>query len=187
MKKRKVRHTKLLLYILVLVGLASGFLFIAIQKWGYSPKNTPQAIIDQEAIVQPNTGSELVDGRAGFSIFTNGTERIFSESKYHNQSPDVYIAPDETNIIKVKKEGVTWQQFFDSLPAPMKVTPDCLYTGTGQSFCNTNTKTLRFFLNGKQETNLLQQTILDGDKVLLIYGDKNTDVTAELSKVPSPR
>src|SRR3989344_9692600 len=79
--------------------------------------------------------------RASFAIFTNGTFRIFTDSRYHNKSSDVYIeGPDAPNIVFIKKNGITWGDFFGTLP--MTLTKDCLITGTQQRFCTDETGSL---------------------------------------------
>ncbi|KKQ15020.1 MAG: hypothetical protein US28_C0025G0043 [Candidatus Daviesbacteria bacterium GW2011_GWA1_36_8] len=46
----------------------------------------------------------------------------------------------------------------------MKVTKECLYTGTGQTFCNTASQSLKFFLNGQLDQNALDKEIKEGDQ-----------------------
>ena len=178
----KKKHLGSALLVIVFVVLAIGLAGLA--YWKFMPMNKTES---PKIPPQKTVETKPVDGRASFVIFTNGGVRIFSDSKYHNQSADVYITAEETNIVNIKKDGVTRQQFFDTLPAPMKVTSDCLYTGTGQTLCNSRTNSLKFYKNGKPEADLLQQPVLDGDKVLVSYGATNADVSAELSRVPEPR
>lgn len=179
MKNRRSRFTWLAIPLIVLIVGAAGLLVW--KSLTEVKEMTIEVSSRQTAVVKP------VDGRASFSVFTNGDLRVFTDSKYHNQSPDVFITAEANNIVNIKKNGVTWQQFFDSLPAPMRVTSECLYTGTGQVFCNRNAKSLKFYKNGKLVINLLQQSIVDGDKVLISYGNINAEVLNELSKVPNPR
>lgn len=179
MKKKHIGFA--LLAVLATIIVIGAFTLVTPKTKPVESVEVPKELTPEAPAVKP------VDDRASFVIFANGGIRIFTDSKYHNQSPDAFITGDETTIIKVKKDGVTWQQFFDSLPAPMKVTSDCLYTGTGQTFCTTATKSLKFYRNGKLEPNLLLQPIQDGDKVLVSYGATNADVSAELNKVPNPR
>src|SRR3990172_12305992 len=54
--------------------------------------------------------------RASFAIFTNGTFRIFTDPKYHNLSDDVYIESTNPNIVLIQREGITWNDFFKTLP-----------------------------------------------------------------------
>lgn len=122
----------------------------------------------------PNSIPELeVDRKASFAIFTNGVFRDFSNNRYHNLDKNVFISSDAPNIVKVKRSGVTWNDFFKTLP--MEITNDCLTTGTGQQFCNQGNQSLKFYLNGIKEENLLSGEIQDGDRALISFGLENAE------------
>ena len=105
---------------------------------------------------------------ASFEIYTNGTKRIFTDPKYHYQSSEVYLTPENPSIIYLKKIGVTWDDFFKTLP--FSVTSDCLVTGTKQTFCSTSTQKLRFIINGVELPNALNMEIKAGDVLKVVYG-----------------
>lgn len=116
----------------------------------------------------PSSAPSLdLDITAKFRIITNGTTRIFSDKKYHNQSEDVYISSAEPSIVYVKKEGITWRDFFATLP--MKLETDCLTTGTGQVFCTNNNQRLYFYINNVENPNALDETITSNDFLLVEY------------------
>lgn len=104
---------------------------------------------------------------ASFEIYTNGTKRIFTDKRYHNQSTDVYIQSNNPNIINVKKPGTTWDDLFKTLP--MKLTADCLTTGTGQLFCNGDSGNLRFFINDIENPDALKEVIGQDDKLVVTF------------------
>lgn len=143
---------------------------------------------------EPKVAVKEVNIQASFAIFTNGTLREFTDSKYHNRSVDVFItrrlkAPlitsENPNIVYVKKKGVTWNDFFKTLPSPMKLTPECLTTGIGQQFCTDENSSLKFFLNGKREDNLLSKEIRHKDQALITYGNEtDKEVEDQMSKIP---
>ena len=112
---------------------------------------------------------ETKEIQATFTIFTNGTQRIFTDPKYHLLSPDVYLQADSPNTVHVKKRGVTWNDFFKTLP--MKLSHDCLTTGTGQVFCTNASQRLVFSINGVVEQYVLDKSIKDGDELLVTYGE----------------
>lgn len=117
-----------------------------------------------------NTQSEeKVAYQASFEIFTDGLKRNFSNAKYHNQSPDIFITAEAPNIVNVKKTNITWGDFFNTLP--MKLTKDCLTTGDGEVLCGSQTKTLKFYVNDIQTPNFLNEKIKSGDKAKVIYGN----------------
>src|SRR3989344_4154514 len=120
---------------------------------------------------QQITSPENINYRASFAIFTNNTYRVFDDPKYHNQSPDVYM--ESANIVIVKKGGVTWSNFFATLPMNLK--KDCLVTGTGQTFCTNENGKLRFFINGSEDPNALDKEIKKADKLLVTYGSESQE------------
>src|SRR3989338_322848 len=137
-----------------------------------SPTPTPQVAEKVE-----------LDTRASFTIFTNGTLRIFTDSRYHNLSSDVYIESPNSTVVHVKKVEITWDGFFKTLP--MKLTSDCLTTGTGQVFCTNETSALKFYINGQLDTAALSRVINSGDKLLVSYGPPDDSaIPNQLQQVP---
>jgi len=149
----------ILLFVLVLIFGTSFYFY----------NNAPQGKVAQE--IQ----EEEVNYRASFIIFTNGAVRDFSEPKYHNQSEDVYITSENPTEVIVKRKGAKWQDFFKTLPSPMKVSKDCLTTGNGQVFCTNENNSLKFFLNGERDDDLLSKEIKNGDKALISYGSESEE------------
>ncbi len=145
----------------------------------------------QDFIVQPSVSKsptskqdETVDYKASFAIFTNGTFRVFSGTMYHNRSDDVFIQADNPNVVLIKKSEIVWNDFFATLP--FKLTKDCLTTGTGETFCsNTNSK-LRFYLNGKEDSDAFDKQINDSDRLLVTYGNENEQqIQKQIQKIPA--
>lgn len=102
---------------------------------------------------------------------------------YHNLSTDVFIDSFNPNIVQVKKEGITWEAFFKTLP--FKLGKDCLITGTKQAFCTNNTHTLKFYINAKLDPEALEKQLNDGDQLLISYGVKNdSEVENQLQLIP---
>lgn len=147
--------------IIVSLVLISAFVFIL-------NKQTETKIPEQKETAQEQTSST-----ASFAIFTNGTFRVFTAAMYHNLSPDAYIEADNPNIIKIKRAGITWNDFFSTLP--FKLTHDCLVTGTKETFCSNNDTTLKFYLNGEKKAQILGEVIRDGDKLLITYGNESDE------------
>ena len=110
---------------------------------------------------------EKVNIKATFTIMTGNITRNFLAEKYHNLSGDVFIQADDPTIIHVKKMGITYDDFFKTLP--MKLTNDCLITGDGETLCSDEGKTLKFFLNDIETPDFLEKEIKEGDKVLIKF------------------
>ncbi len=167
------------LLLITVVILAGTYLFLT---QGSKPTTKPNSL---ETPAITNISSK-VDYSAGFAIFTNGTFRIFTAAMYHNLSKDVYIQADNPNIVYVKKKGITWDDFFKTLP--FELTKDCLTTGTKQTFCTNDSGKLKFYLNGKIDKNALDAEINNGDQLMVSYG-KETDkqIQEQLQQIPVVR
>ncbi len=125
-----------------------------------------------ETLINKSGARTQTEKRASFAIYTNGTLRIFTDSKYHNQSDEVFINPDLPNQVTVLKSGTTWRDFFTTLP--MKLEEDCLTTGTGQTFCNNEKYSLQFYINGVKNQKALDEEIKDNDKLLITYESEDS-------------
>lgn len=128
---------------------------------------------------------KIADYKASFAIFTNGTFRVFTVAMYHNLSEDVFIQADNPNIVHVKKNGITWNDFFKTLP--FKLAKDCLTTGTGETFCNNGQASLKFYINGVKTDDLLEKEIKNGDRTLITYGsESDVEIQRQIEKVANP-
>lgn len=146
----------------VFILLLGTGLFFFVRSQTKSPTTT---LPTQAPITSPV--SENVPIKANFTIITGNITRSFKAEKYHNRSPDVYIQSDDPTIIHVKKAGITYDDFFKTLP--MKLTKDCLITGDGETLCSGKNGTLKFYLNDIETPNLLYKQIKEGDKILIKY------------------
>lgn len=120
-----------------------------------------------EATTSPVSPEPSIEVTATFKIITNGTTRIFSDSRYHNLSKDIYITPQNPNTIVVKKTDIKWSDFFKTLP--MSLDKNCLITGTKQTFCTNETGKLYFYLNNIETADALDNPIRDNDFLLVEY------------------
>jgi len=130
--------------------------------------------------------SKSVDYKARFAIYTNGLKRIFTAPMYHNLSKDVYIEASDPSIVHIKKDGVTWMNFFMTLP--FKLDKNCLTTGTKETFCTTPNATLKFYLNGVKNDKLLFTPIKNGDVALISYGlETEAQIKSQLNSLKNPK
>ncbi len=152
--------------IFLIVVFLLGLVFLLISS--HSGKTRDNTLDYKPSTVTP------AEKKASFAIYTNGTFRIFTSPMYHNLSEDVFIEPSNPNIVIVKRDGVTWRDFFSTLP--FSVDERCLITGTKQTFCTNDNSTLQFFLNGKRNQKALNQIIESGDKLLITYEAENSQI-----------
>ncbi len=138
---------------IVIVVLMFGFFIYSNSKQSTNDSNEQTIVSGQSD--RSSLTPDIKNEQASFVIFTNGTFRIFTAAMYHNLSDDVFIQADNPNIIHIKKEGVTWNDFFSTLP--FKLTSDCLTTGTKQTFCTGSNGSLKFYLNNERKKSMLDQ------------------------------
>ena len=171
---------KLVLIIVVIILLGVSGAFIINQQPGKS-QQVQQQNISTDFVT--TSQSQTVDKQASFAIFTNNTFRVFTASMYHNLSSDVYIESSNPNVIHIKKAGVTWNDFFSTLP--FKLTNDCLTTGTKETFCTGNKGVLKFYLNGEKKEKVLGEEIQNRDKLLVTYGaESDVDIKRQIENIP---
>lgn len=148
----------ILLGVVMLIVLGFGGYYF----WDSTKQNQPVKVN-----TSASTAPVSYDKTATFSVETNGITRNFSDPKYHNQSSDVYIDASNPNLIHIRKEGITWGEFFNSLP--MELSRECLITGDGEKFCDVKDGTLKLYLNGSEDPNFLQKEIIHDDHVIVRF------------------
>lgn len=131
----------------------------------FNKPQTPQAPVSA-----PTPTPEVVNITASFTIITGNITRSFKAEKYHNRSADIYITADDPTLVHVTKKGITWDDFFKTLP--MKLTKDCLITGDGETLCDGKEGSLQFFLNDIEDQNLLDKEIKQNDQILIEFTPK---------------
>lgn len=127
---------------------------------------TPESAFESE-IKPTETQPQTANITASFTIRTDNITRSFRDEKYHNQSKDVFIIAQNPNAVHVIKNGITWSDFFATLP--MKLTKECLITGDGETLCDGQQGTLQLYLNGIEDEDLLDREIKNIDTVLILF------------------
>lgn len=151
---------KIFIFIAIFIIFAGGAFFLTRQ-------NTKEVSVPPVPLSTPSPANEGVNITASFTIVTDKITRSFVNPKYHNQSSDVYITSENPSIVYVKKAGITWDDFFKTLP--MKLTKECLITGDGETLCDGRRGTLKFYLNGIEDKNLLDKQIQQNDEILIKF------------------
>lgn len=171
--------------------IAIGFIVVTILVAGYftisnSTKKTNSVSQETKVLEQNNQLSPVTQSlnkQASFAIFTNGTFRVFTASMYHNLSEDVYIQEDNPNIVHITKPGITWANFFSTLP--FKLTHDCLTTGTKETFCTGANGLLRFYLNGSLDQSALDKEVNVSDQLLVTFGKEDAQqIQKQMQQLP---
>ena len=90
-------------------------------------------------------------------------------------------APEKTgDLIHMHATGVPLWLFFKSVG--MDFNKDCLTLQDGQKFCNDAKNTLKFYVNGKPNSEWENYVFKDLDKILISYGSE-TDIGQQMNAI----
>jgi hypothetical protein len=162
-----------LIFLLVGLGVLSVPVLLSLNRASNQVSDVKDALKTVEEFKNSQEGNYIseplkpVNLTASFEIYTNGAKRIFTAPMYHNLSQDVYITAGNPGLVYVKKGGITWNDFFKTLP--MQLSKDCLVTGTKETFCTGDNGSLHFFINGQENPNSLELKIKNEDNLLVKY------------------
>lgn len=148
--------------------LSATFLYIKFYKKPQtaSTTNTQSANTDTTNSISEQKFSPY---SASFQIIINGETRTFTDSRYHNKSEVVYIPPEGSRQVQVvvTQPNVSWADLFNTLP--MKLSQECIVTGTKQTFCNNDSAQLHFYINGVETPNALSMVIAPDSQLKVVY------------------
>lgn len=124
---------------------------------------------------------------ADFKIYINNVPIDFAEEKYMTSENKilhihVHLHDLEGNLIHHHKKNVTMKMFFESIK--MQFTNECFTLDAGESYCNENSKTLKMFVNGIQNTEMEKYIFKDLDRILITYGNEdNATIQQQIDSV----
>lgn len=142
------------------------------------------------ASVQENYQMHLLSGigplrsthqHADVKVYINGQPIDFSERKYQVATSFIHFEDGVGDVIHTHATGLTVGNLFKSIGAVLN--SNCLVFG-GQSYCSGDGKLLKFYVNGKPDSNFAGYIIQDLDKILVSYGSENeSGIQLQLSSV----
>ncbi|MBI2530066.1 MAG: hypothetical protein HYW05_02905 [Candidatus Diapherotrites archaeon] len=125
---------------------------------------------------------------AEFRVYVNGAQIDFSkyaelhEEAMQNKSAEtssfIHVHEEEAphkagEILHMHASGVPLWVFFESIG--MEFSKNCLKIQAGEEFCNAPEKTLKFYVNGRQNSSFENYAPKDDDKILISYGSESED------------
>ena len=117
-----------------------------------------------------------------FKIYIEGKDWDFSLPKYQVRARHVHVEGGDGDVIHKHATGVTVGYFLDTVG--WKLTNGCLTTDQGNAYCNSEDKTLKFYLNGQNIDDLTNYEMRDLDKFLISYGsDSEEQIQSQLSSI----
>lgn len=129
---------------------------------------------------------EKVHEHADFKVFINGKAIDFTNDKYQSTTdnpldPDTHLHDGVGTIMHKHRKGVTLGYFFETLG--MKFDNNCFNTDDGKTHCNSETNSLRLYVNGVLNDKYGDYEFSDLDKVLITYGPKNENVQSQTNSL----
>ncbi len=113
-----------------------------------------------------------------------GDEFDFSAPAYQIKSPWIHFEGRDGTTIHKHATGVTLGFLFDSLR--LDVNDQCFVFQDGRSFCTNDDYTLKFFINNDEVEDIRDYEIMEGDRVLILYGGQTPEeIQAVLLKLES--
>lgn len=152
--------------ILVVLGVLGAGLF-----WLKGDRSQTSMMAPAEGVAEMTPEPAFAPYTARFEIVTNGTKRVFTDSMYHRQSPEVFVDTPDPQLVRVMRPGLTWSDFFETLP--FELDSKCLVTGTKQRFCTDETGKLYFYLNDQEVPEALERVIAPEDTLRVVFLNKN--------------
>lgn len=142
---------------------------------------------DTGAEARPNGGPALLDidqlrqpvhWHADFTLFIRGERFDFNRPQFvskegEEKNPWVHVHEPRYTVVHVHREQTTWDEFLTSIG--FKITDTSLTLPSGERLENSDTETLKFYVNGVRIDTLMFQDILDLNQVLISFGAEADD------------
>jgi hypothetical protein len=157
-------------------------------KWAYLVYGLVLGVLLLVGIRAATYREEHTHYHANFGVYINGTQEDFKSPQYYEEvaicglhdqmSPQMrtHMHNEESGVIHVHDDGVTWGQFFENLG--WYVGPDFIRTPAGM-FVADDANRLNIILNGQNLTGLstiTNELIGNKDRLLISYGSADKAV-----------
>jgi len=140
-----------------------------------------KTLIQAELIKSPANQKigEKVHEHSDLKVYLNDTLLNLSQDKYQSTkekplNEDTHLHDGNGNNVHKHRTKITMGDFFKSLG--IGFTKDCFILDTGENFCSEGDKTLKFFVNGKENQEFGQYEFTDLDRLLITYGSPSPEV-----------
>lgn len=133
-----------------------------------------RTLIKAEILKNPKQPrGKKVHEHADFKLFINNTEFSLSGDQYqsttgNNLGEEQHLHDNNGWNIHKHLTTRTITDFLASLN--ITLTSECIILNDGQTYCNKEDKTLKFFVNGKSITDFITYEFNDLDRILISYG-----------------
>jgi len=163
LKAEKRKHTLIAIAVFAVIAVIVGYSIFLFANMTVTAPGGPE-----------NAGA-LGSDHAHAAIIVNifGDEFDFSAPAYQIKSSWIHFEGRDGSTIHKHATGVTLQFLFDSLL--LGVDDQCFVFQDGRSFCTGDEYDLKFFINGEQVSDIRDYEVMEGDRVLVLYGSQTPD------------
>ncbi len=190
MVKRKDKDELILYGLLVaavailIFGLSSSFNF---QKKGDETLFIPFDIQLAKQLMDKNLTIGVLGSahiHADFEVYIDGRAVDFANPDFYMKSSFIHLDESEnkeeaSGVLHMHATGVPLWIFFESIGG--KFNESCL--ALPQEFCNNEDKTLKFFVNGRANSEFGNYVFKNSDRILISYGDTKEDIQSQLESI----
>lgn len=139
------------------------------------------AVVIISAVVfslQPNNSNNYgpvgsAHEHAAFLVKLDGTPIDFSQGKYQVKSRLIHVENNDGTTLHRHATDVPFIEFLKSVD--MDIKNGCFVGDDGREFCDTADKKLRYFVNGTETDSIANYVANENDRILVIYGDENSN------------
>lgn len=129
---------------------------------------------------------ERIHTHADFAVFVNGEQLDFDNPDYYDGGLNknyflIDLHTGQPDVLHMHPQLVGLDGFFSSIG--WEFTRDCLRTDTGDEYCNNETHSVKFYVNGVQNDRFQNYVFEDLDKILISYGPRDEDVSYQLDAI----
>src|SRR5918995_763236 len=110
---------------------------------------------------------------AAFLVKLDGTPIDFSQGKYQVKSRLIHVENNDGTTLHRHATDVPFIEFLKSVD--MDIKNGCFVGDDGREFCDTADKKLRYFANGTESGSISDYIANENDRILVIYGDENSN------------
>ena len=107
---------------------------------------------------------------ADIAIYINGEKVDLSQQKYQLKAKQVHVEDGRGDVVHVHVKGITPGHFLNSIG--LRLNGGCIETDA-ERFCNSDSKKLKFYINGKLTDEGGSYALKNMDKILISYGDES--------------
>ncbi|KKQ91664.1 MAG: protein-disulfide isomerase [Microgenomates group bacterium GW2011_GWC1_39_7b] len=149
-------------------------------------KKLIQNAMNKSPIVQ-GTPTTAYHGHFDIKVYLNDTRVNLGLAKYQSKEPKeldpyIHLHDGNGNLVHLHKTETTLNQFFNSLK--MNFTENCFILDGGKKSCNSESSSLKMYVNGVANTQYQNYVPQDLDRILISFGPVNDkNLTTQINSV----